>query len=330
MDDFLTLGLETSCDETAVALYSRADGLLASQVRSQHSRHAPYGGVVPELASREHLRFLLPMTDAVLAGRIPDCIAYTRGPGLASSLLCAAAAGEALGMAWGVPTIGVNHLEGHVLSPLLEARTPQFPYVALLASGGHTQLWAAQGFGDYALLGQTLDDAAGEALDKTATLLGLDYPGGPALEGLAAKGDAGRFDFSDAGRAELDFSFSGLKTAARRVIEAHPEAEARADVAASFQRTIARALAKRAGRALRRTGFGRLAAVGGVARNRVLAGELERVAREAGAELFVPRPEFCADNAAMIALAGAHMRAKQGDGSFDIRPRWLPGAGEML
>ena len=324
MRDILVLGLETSCDETAAALYSRTDGLLASRVRSQHSRHAPYGGVVPELASREHLRSLLPMTDELLSGKIPDRVAYTRGPGLASSLLCAAAAGEALALAWEIPAVGVNHLEGHILSPLLERPAPAFPYVALLASGGHTQLWEARGFGDYRLLGQTLDDAAGEALDKTATLLGLEYPGGPALENLAADGDAERFRFSDAGKAELDFSFSGLKTAARRLAEKHPDA--RADIAASFQKTVARALALRAGRALKKTGARRLAATGGVACNKTLARELEEVARRAKAELFCPRPAFCADNAAMIALAGAHMKAEKTDGGFDIRPRWLPAA----
>ena len=322
----LVLGLETSCDETAVALYSRTDGLLDSRVRSQHARHAPYGGVVPELASREHLRWLLPMTDEMLreaGGRIPDRVAYTRGPGLASSLLCAAATGEALALAWGIPAAGVNHLEGHILSPLLENPAPDFPYVALLASGGHTQLWRARDFGDYHLLGQTMDDAAGEALDKTATLLGLEYPGGPALERLALQGDAARFSFSDAGKAELDFSFSGLKTAARRLVEKHPDA--RADIAASFQKTVARALAKRAGRALRQTGIRRLAATGGVAQNGVLTRALEEVARQAGAELFRPRAEFCADNAAMIALAGAHAKMEKSGGGFDIRPRWLPG-----
>ena len=321
--DLLVLGLETSCDETAVALYSREFGLLDSRIRSQHGRHAPYGGVVPELASREHLRWLLPMTNEMLAGQIPDLIAYTRGPGLASSLLCGAATGEALALAWNIPAVGVNHLSGHILSPLLESRSPDFPYLALLASGGHTQLWEARGFGDYRLLGQTLDDAAGEALDKTATLLGLEYPGGPALERLAREGNDERFEFPDAGKAQLDFSFSGLKTAARRMAEKHPDS--RADIAASFERTVARALAKRAGRALRRTGVGRLAAVGGVARNGVLRRELESVARRERAELYFPRAEFCADNAAMIALAGAAMKAEKTGGAFDIRPRWLPG-----
>ena len=323
MGDLLVLGLETSCDETAAALYSRAEGLLASRVHSQHGRHAPYGGVVPELASREHLRRLLPMTDEMLAGRVPDRIAYTRGPGLASSLLCGAATGEALALAWDIPAAGVNHLTGHILSPLLERPAPLFPYLALLASGGHTQLWEARGVGEYHLLGRTLDDAAGEALDKTATLLGLDYPGGPALERLAREGNAERFELPDAGKAELDFSFSGLKTAARRLAARHPDA--RADLAAGFQRTVARALAKRAGRALRRTGVGRLAAVGGVAQNGELRRELEQVARRERAELFFPRPEFCADNAAMIALAGAAMNAEKTNGAFDIRPRWLPG-----
>ena len=329
MQDLIVLGLETSCDETAAALYSRTRGLLGWRTRSQHSRHAPFGGVVPELASREHLRHLLPMADELLREckvRVPDRIAYTRGPGLASSLLCAAATAEALALAWNVPAAGVNHLEGHILSPLLEDPAPSFPYVALLASGGHTQLWEVRGYGEYNLLGQTIDDAAGEALDKTATLLGLGYPGGPALERLAAAGDAEKFPLPDAGKSFLDFSFSGLKTAARRLIERHPES--RSDLAASFQRTVVAALAKRAGRALRRTGARRLAAVGGVARNEELASELEKVARDSGAKLFRPRKEFCADNAAMMALAGLHADAKPPGEPFTIRPRWLPGTGK--
>ncbi|HEY2685081.1 MAG TPA: tRNA (adenosine(37)-N6)-threonylcarbamoyltransferase complex transferase subunit TsaD [Steroidobacteraceae bacterium] len=307
------LGIESSCDETAVAVYDVGRGLLAHRLHSQVAMHQAYGGVVPELASRDHVRRLLPLVEETLQasgsdrGSI-DAIAYTAGPGLIGALLVGAGFATALAQAWGKPAIGIHHLEGHLLAPLLESDPPEFPFLALLVSGGHTQLVDVRALGDYRILGETLDDAAGEAFDKTAKLLGLPYPGGAALSALAAHGVPGRFVFPRPmlDRPGLDFSFSGLKTAALTALKrAGGTDQARADLARGFEEAIVDTLAEKCRRALKMTGHVRLVIAGGVGANRPLRARLLAVAGECGAKLYFPRPEFCTDNGAMIALAGA-------------------------
>jgi N6-L-threonylcarbamoyladenine synthase len=334
----LVLGIETSCDETGVALYDGDRGLLGHVLHSQAQLHADYGGVVPELASRDHVRRLLPLTSRLLeqAGcRLNEltAVAYTEGPGLAGALLVGAATAHGLGYALGVPALGVHHLEAHLLSPLLCRPAPAFPFVALLVSGGHTQLMRVNGVGDYVLLGETLDDAAGEAFDKTAKLLGLGYPGGPALARLAASGTAGRFSLPRPMLASgsLDFSFSGLKTAVLTAVKAHTfEGAARADLAAEIEAAIVEVLVAKALAAVRHAGLERLVVAGGVGANLTLRARLAVAARARAVEVFYPEIEFCTDNGAMIAFAAA-LRLKQSavsgqrsarSGSFTVRPRW--------
>jgi N6-L-threonylcarbamoyladenine synthase len=313
----LVLGIETSCDETAVALYDGEKGLVANSVFSQVELHRRHGGVVPELASREHIERLLPMVEAVLAeaGTEPqaiDGIAYTAGPGLIGALLVGASVARSLGYAWGVPVIGVHHLEGHLLAPALEPGDPGFPFVALQVSGGHTLLVEVEGVGRYRILGETRDDAAGEAFDKTAKLLGLGYPGGPALAALAEHGRPGVFEFPRPmlDRPGLDFSFSGLKTAVVVAVRGRELDDlARADVARGFEDAIVDTLVTKSLRALKATGLDTLVVAGGVGANRRLREALTARLAAARARAFFPRPEFCTDNAAMIALAGHHRLA---------------------
>ena len=329
----LILGIETSCDETGVALYDTGAGLVADALHSQVTLHALYGGVVPELASRDHVRRLLPLMRGMLeqAGRRieeVDLIAYTQGPGLGGALLVGASVAAGIGLALGRPVVGIHHLEGHLLSPLLADPRPGFPFVALLVSGGHTQLMRVDGVGRYTLLGETQDDAAGEAFDKTATVLGLDYPGGPALARLAERGDPGRFRFPRPMLAsgDLDFSFSGLKTAAlTRARELEPlDERARADLAAGFQAAVVDVLAAKCGAALEREGLDRLVVAGGVGANAALRARLTADMRERGREVYFPPLRLCTDNGAMIAFAAAlrHGAAPAPLEGFAIHPRW--------
>ena len=328
----LVLGIETSCDETGLALYESRQGLLAHALHSQAAMHQAYGGVVPELASRDHIRRVVPLIEIVLrdAGRELrelDGIAYTQGPGLAGALLVGASIASALGFALGKPALGVHHLEGHLLSPLLSAPKPAFPFVALLVSGGHSQLYAVGGVGDYRLLGDTLDDAAGEAFDKTAKLLGLPYPGGPALSRLAERGRPGAVTLprpmKDSG--DLDMSFSGLKTAVLTLARTLPPGAQRdADIAREFEVAVTDVLVAKALAALATTGMSRLVVAGGVGANRRLRERLGVAVQAQGAETFYPDLEFCTDNGAMIALVGA-LRLEAGlvqDYAFSVRPRW--------
>jgi len=326
----LVLGVESSCDETGLALFDTQRGLLAHAVHSQVAMHAEYGGVVPELASRDHIRRVIPLTRRVLAaaglalGDL-DAIAYTQGPGLAGALLVGAGFANALAMALGIPAMGVHHLEGHLLSPLLATPRPDFPFVALLVSGGHTQLMRVDGVGRYQLLGETVDDAAGEAFDKTAQLLGLGYPGGPALAKLAEGGEPYRFKLPRPMLAsgDLDFSFSGLKTAVLTLVRKEDVA-ARVHIAAGFQAAAVDVLAGKSLAALRETGLHRLVVAGGVGANRALRARLDAEAKQRGFEVFYPPLELCTDNGAMIAYAGA-LRLARGapaDGRFTVRPRW--------
>jgi N6-L-threonylcarbamoyladenine synthase len=339
----LVLGIETSCDETGVAVYDTVRGLLAQEVHTQATMHADYGGVVPELASRDHIRRTLPLVERVLARagvtlKDLDAIAYTEGPGLAGALLVGASIAASLAYGLGVPAIGIHHLEGHLLSPLLSARPPAFPFVALLVSGGHTQLMRVEGVGAYALLGETADDAAGEAFDKTAQLLGLGYPGGPALAALADRGRPGRFKLPRPviASGDLDFSFSGLKTAVANVARGPAfddpargralDDAARADLAAEFQEAIVDVLVAKCRAALLATGERRLVVAGGVGANRRLRERLDSAARADGFETFYPELDLCTDNGAMIALAGALRLSAPGAGArgyaFTVRPRW--------
>jgi N6-L-threonylcarbamoyladenine synthase len=332
----LVLGIETSCDETGLAVYDSERGLLAHALHSQVAMHGVYGGVVPELASRDHVRRVVPLARRVLADAAVtladlDGIAYTQGPGLAGALLVGASIATALGYALGKPAIGVHHLEGHLLSPLLSDPRPGFPFVALLVSGGHSQLFEVEGVGRYRLLGDTKDDAAGEAFDKTAKLLGLPYPGGPALARLAESGRDGAASLPrpmlESG--DLDMSFSGLKTAVltlvRRDSAAGPLSDARrADIAREFQRAVVDVLVSKALAALAATGHARLVVAGGVGANRELRGRLISAIEARGGEVFFPDLEFCTDNGAMIALVGALRLAVAGpvDYAFSVRPRW--------
>ena len=326
------LGIETSCDETGIAIYDDEAGLLANQLYSQVKLHADYGGVVPELASRDHVRKTVPLIQAALkeAGLEPqqiDAVAYTAGPGLVGALLVGATIGRALAFAWKVPAVPVHHMEGHLLAPMLEENPPEFPFVALLVSGGHTQLISVTGVGEYELLGESIDDAAGEAFDKTAKLLGLDYPGGPMLSKMAQQGTAGRFTFPRpmTDRPGLDFSFSGLKTFAANTIRANPDDEqTRADIARAFEDAVVDTLSIKCKRALDQTGFTRLVIAGGVSANRTLREQMAVMMQKRGGEVFYARPEFCTDNGAMIAYAGM-VRLKggtRGELSISVRPRW--------
>ncbi|WKV52544.1 tRNA (adenosine(37)-N6)-threonylcarbamoyltransferase complex transferase subunit TsaD [Dickeya fangzhongdai] len=326
------LGIETSCDETGVAIYDTQAGLLANQLYSQVKLHADYGGVVPELASRDHVRKTVPLIqaalkDAGLQHSDIDGVAYTAGPGLVGALLVGATVGRSLAFAWDVPAIPVHHMEGHLLAPMLEDNPPAFPFVALLVSGGHTQLISVTGIGEYRLLGESIDDAAGEAFDKTAKLLGLDYPGGPLLSKMAQGGHSDRFVFPRpmTDRPGLDFSFSGLKTfAANTIRENGNDPQTQADIARAFEDAVVDTLAIKCRRALDETGFSRLVMAGGVSANRTLRQRLADIMTKRGGDVFYARPEFCTDNGAMIAYAGA-VRLAQGvtdELGITVRPRW--------
>jgi len=326
------LGIETSCDETGLALYDSARGLVAHALHSQVALHEAYGGVVPELASRDHIRRVVPLTERVLADAACaladlDGIAFTEGPGLAGALLVGASIANALAFALEKPAIGVHHMEGHLLSPLLSSPRPQFPFVALLVSGGHSELYEVRGVGGYRLLGQTLDDAAGEAFDKTAKLLGLPYPGGPALERLATEGRPGAATLPRPMLAsgDLDLSFSGLKTAVSTLSHKAPLSDQRkADLARAFEEAIVDVLVAKAMAALDETGLERLVVAGGVGANRLLRRQLSAASARRGAELYFPELEFCTDNGAMIALVGA-LRLDAGTAAhyaFSVKPRW--------
>jgi len=326
------LGIETSCDETGIAIYDDAAGLLANQLYSQVKLHADYGGVVPELASRDHVRKTVPLIQAALreAGlqaQDIDAVAYTAGPGLVGALLVGATIGRSLAFAWDVPAIAVHHMEGHLLAPMLEENPPEFPLVALLVSGGHTQLISVTGIGEYTLMGESIDDAAGEAFDKTAKLLGLDYPGGPMLSKMAQQGVEKRFVFPRpmTDRPGLDFSFSGLKTFAANTIRDNDDSDqTRADIARAFEDAVVDTLAIKCRRALDESGFKRLVIAGGVSANRTLRSKLADMMQKRGGEVFYARPEFCTDNGAMIAYAGM-VRLKGGTYAglnVTVRPRW--------
>jgi N6-L-threonylcarbamoyladenine synthase len=326
------LAIETSCDESAVAVLDEERGLLAHELWSQIELHRAFGGVVPELASRDHLRRLLPLLRSALQSADTDAariegIAYTAGPGLVGALLTGAALARSLSFGWKVPAIGVHHLEGHLLAPMLETPAPPFPHVALLVSGGHTMLIEVRGIGDYQMLGQTRDDAAGEAFDKSAKLLGLPYPGGPALAQLAATGRPGRYSFPRPmlDRPGFEFSFSGLKTAVMQAVRAAVLTDQdRADVAFAVQDAIVATLCTKALRALEYTGHRALVVAGGVGANRELRSRLARDTAAIGAQVYFPRFEFCTDNAAMIAVVGLHrLRAHEHtDGGIEVRARW--------
>ncbi|MCZ7598044.1 MAG: tRNA (adenosine(37)-N6)-threonylcarbamoyltransferase complex transferase subunit TsaD [Gammaproteobacteria bacterium] len=331
------LGIESSCDDTGVGVYDGERGLLAHRLASQ-TVHELFGGVVPELAARDHIRLLLPLVRRVLADAAPgapppDAVAYTRGPGLAGALLVGASVGRSLAWAWGVPALGIHHMEGHLLAPLLEADPPEFPFVALLVSGGHTQLVDVAGPGRYRILGATLDDAAGEAFDKTAKLLGLGFPGGPAVARAAVDGRAGRFRFPRPmlDRPGLEFSFSGLKTHTLVVANELRDAKGNidrqtvCDIARAFEEAAVETLCVKSLRALESAGRTRLVVAGGVGANRALRALLDTRAADAGCRVHYPRLEFCTDNGAMIAFAG-HLRLAAGErlesGSFEVMPRW--------
>ena len=326
------LAIESSCDESAAAILDAGKGLLAHEIFSQIDLHRVFGGVVPELASRDHVRRLLPLVRSVMAKAKTepadlDGVAYTAGPGLIGALLTGASLARSLAYAWNVPALGVHHLEGHLLAPLLEPEPPPFPHVALLVSGGHTMLIEVRELGSYRLLGETRDDAAGEAFDKTAKLLGLPYPGGPELARLADRGTPGAFNFPRPmlDRPGLEFSFSGLKTAVVHAIRGREMTDAmRADVAEGVQLSIVETLTAKALRALEETGLDTLVVSGGVSANRSLRARLAEAARRQGARVYYPRIEFCTDNAAMIAVAGlARLQAGQHDGlAIQARARW--------
>ena len=325
----IVLGIESSCDETGVALYDTEKGLLAEALHSQVDLHAVYGGVVPEIASRDHVRMLLPLIQQVMSEAgvdKPDAIAYTAGPGLVGALMVGGGMANGLGLSWGCPVIPVHHMEGHLLAPMLEDEPPEFPFLALLVSGGHSMLIAVETLGDYRVLGTTLDDAVGEAFDKTAKLLGLGYPGGPALAALAEDGDDSAFDLPRPmlNKPNFDFSFSGLKTAVmlevRKAEAAGRLEENRADLAASFQRAAVDTLIGKSIKAARAEGLNRIVVAGGVGANRLLRKEM---AERFDGEVYYPRLAFCTDNGAMIAVAGA-MRLAEADAANEIRAqaRW--------
>ncbi|MDD1620744.1 MAG: tRNA (adenosine(37)-N6)-threonylcarbamoyltransferase complex transferase subunit TsaD [Methylococcaceae bacterium] len=325
------LGIESSCDETAVAIYHTEQGLISHILYSQASTHSEYGGVVPELASRDHIRKLVPLIrqtlhDSGLSSSDINGIAYTAGPGLMGALLVGAATARSLAWTWQIPAIAVHHMEGHLLAPMLEENPPQFPFVALLISGGHTLLIEVSGIGQYRLLGESLDDAAGEAFDKTAKMLGLPYPGGPRLAELAEQGRE-RFKFPRpmTDRPGLDFSFSGLKTFTLNTINNSEQTQQdKADVAFAFQQAMAETLGIKCKRALQQTGLKTLIVAGGVSANRAIRTSLMNLAHEQGAQVYFPRPEFCTDNGAMIAYAGCQRLLAGQNQNLEIfaRPRW--------
>ena len=325
------LGIESSCDETAVAVYHATKGLIAHTLYSQIHTHSEYGGVVPELASRDHIRKLVPLiksvlTDADLQPNHIDGIAYTAGPGLMGALLVGAATARSLAWTWQIPAIAVHHMEGHLLAPMLEHRPPAFPFVALLISGGHTMLIEVQAIGKYHLLGESLDDAAGEAFDKTAKMLGLDYPGGPKLAELASRGqDRFKFPRPMTDRPGLEFSFSGLKTFTLNALHATEQtAQDKADIAFAFQRAVAETLSIKCKRALQQTHLKTLVVAGGVSANQEIRRQLQQMTSKEGAEIYFPRPEFCTDNGAMIAYAGCQRLLAGQTQNLEIfaRPRW--------
>ena len=336
--NLLVLGIETSCDETGVALFSSRDGLVADKLYSQVEVHSEFGGVVPELASRDHIRKLAPMVkslleEADLEGHQIDGVAFTAGPGLAGSLLVGSAFARSLAWAWGVPALGVNHMEGHLLSPMLETDCPEFPFVALLVSCGHTQLIEVEKVGKYKLLGESIDDAAGEAFDKVAKILGLGYPGGPRLAKAAINGDPKRFHFPRPmiNKSNLDFSFSGLKTHTARVIELESKdlgekelLNLKSDVARAFEEAVVDILTNKCIRALNQTNCKTLIMAGGVSANSRLRMNMDRISDKEQIKVIYPRIEFCTDNGAMIAYAGWHRLrlGQKNDLSFHIRPRW--------
>ena len=331
------LGIETSCDETGVAIYDEEKGLIANQLYSQIEMHADYGGVVPELASRDHIRKTVPLIEAALkAANLTACdidgVAYTAGPGLIGALLVGATIARSLAYAWNVPALGVHHMEGHLLAPMLEETPPEFPFVALLISGGHTQLVKVDGVGRYELLGESIDDAAGEAFDKTGKLLGLDYPAGVAVSRLAEQGTPNRFVFPRpmTDRPGLDFSFSGLKTFAANTINTNLDEngkldeQTRCDIAHAFQQAVVDTILIKCKRALQQTGYKRLVMAGGVSANKQLRADLAEMMKSLGGEVYYPRPQFCTDNGAMIAYTG-FLRLKHGeqtDLSVSVKPRW--------
>ena len=332
------LGIETSCDETGVAIYDEEKGLIANQLYSQIEMHADYGGVVPELASRDHIRKTVPLIEAALKeANLTACdidgVAYTAGPGLVGALLVGATIARSLAYAWNVPALGIHHMEGHLLAPMLEEVPPEFPFVALLISGGHTQLVKVDGIGQYELLGESIDDAAGEAFDKTGKLLGLDYPAGVAVSKLAEQGTLNRFVFPRpmTDRPGLDFSFSGLKTFAANTINANLDEngkldeQTRCDIAQAFQQAVVDTIIIKCKRALQQTGYKRLVMAGGVSANKQLRADLAEMMKSLGGEVYYPRPQFCTDNGAMIAYTG-FLRLKHGeqtDLSVSIKPRWV-------
>ncbi|MDB4279283.1 tRNA (adenosine(37)-N6)-threonylcarbamoyltransferase complex transferase subunit TsaD [Paraglaciecola sp.] len=326
------LGIETSCDETGVAIYDDHQGLLSHQLYSQVKLHADYGGVVPELASRDHVRKLIPLIKKTLQeanciAKDIDGIAFTKGPGLVGALLVGSSVARSLAYAWNKPAVGVHHMEGHLLAPMLDVPAPEFPFVALLVSGGHSMMVKVEGIGQYEVLGESVDDAAGEAFDKTAKLLGLDYPGGPLLAKLAEKGEAGHYKFPRpmTTKPGLDFSFSGLKTFAANTIRASDGSQqTRANIAFAFQEAVVDTLAIKCKRALKHTHLKRLVIAGGVSANKQLREDLAAMMKSIQGEVFYPRLEFCTDNGAMIAYAGLQ-RLKAGEIeclSTKARPRW--------
>lgn len=334
----LVLGIETSCDETGIALYDSKRGLLGHGIYSQVALHAEYGGVVPELASRDHIRKTLPLIQSLMQEKgVKACdvdgIAYTAGPGLAGALMVGAAIGQSLALGWNIPAIGVHHMEAHLLAPMLENNPPAFPFIALLVSGGHTQLVAVTGMGCYDLLGESLDDAAGEAFDKVAKMLDLPYPGGPLLAKLAEQGNTERFHFPRpmTDRPGLDFSFSGLKTAALTAIEAHtpagealPDSQTMADIACAFEDAVVDTLVLKCRRALTSLRYSQLVIAGGVSANRKLRERLQSALAELPAQVFYARQEFCTDNGAMIAYAGCQrlLADQREDFAITVQPRW--------
>jgi N6-L-threonylcarbamoyladenine synthase len=328
------LGIETSCDETAVAVYDAKDGLLSHALHSQVATHAEYGGVVPELASRDHICKVIGLVEEAMTAShsLPKDItgvAYTAGPGLVGALLVGATVGRSIGFAWGLPTVGVHHMEGHLLAPMLEPNPPPYPFIALLVSGGHTMLVKVMKLGDYEILGESVDDAVGEAFDKTAKLLGLGYPGGAALAALAEKGDAKRFHFPRPmiNRTGLDFSFSGLKTFAANIIRNHfLDEQMRADIARAFQDAVVETLVIKCRRALQLTGLKTLVVAGGVGANLALREQLQYMGKNAGnSAVYFPRHEFCTDNAAMIAYVGCQrlLAGERGSLVIKVSPRWM-------
>lgn len=334
------LGIESSCDETGIALYDSEQGLLAHSLYSQVDMHANYGGVVPELASRDHIRKAIPLIKQVFADaqcdeQTLDGIAYTSGPGLAGALLVGACLARSLAWTWQLPALGVHHMEGHLLAPLLEDPAPEFPFVALLVSGGHTQLVDVKGIGQYTVLGESIDDAAGEAFDKTAKMMNLPYPGGPHIAKLAQQGTEGRFKFPRpmTDRPGLNFSFSGLKTFARNTIikcqqdrdgQKYVEQQDQADIARAFEQAVVDTLVIKCRRALEQTGHKRLVIAGGVSANHYLRERLHDLMNKKRGQVYYPRPEFCTDNGAMIAYAGCQrLMAGQKDGDeIRVFPRW--------